>query len=362
MAETKKTDRVFWLDAARAFAIISISMNHAYNRAFEGSGGAFALSLLKAFLQISSRLGVPLFLMITGVLLLDRDYTDRSISERFYRHNWLSLFITAEIWFLIMFLYKSAAPGSILRTQGIGAFLLQILSNALFINQDSFASMWYMTMILCVYLLIPAIALAIRFIRGRLLLIPLSVAVLSAFFFPNLNSVVSLISGGSGPHLEFALSIANLFSIYVVYIVIGYWIGKGGLSRMKKGLLLLCTAAAFAATVAYQLYAFLRPGGYVIKYHSIAVLLSSALLFECFRRCGCPPEKPRAAVTALSTISFGVYFVHICIMSGPVYIVPKSIGPLPYFLVLELVSLIGSILIILPLRRFKRLSRLLFRI
>jgi surface polysaccharide O-acyltransferase-like enzyme len=70
--------RVYWLDFARVFAIISITLNHTVNRTFdmddtisEFNELPLGLFVFKAFIQIISRIGVPIFLMITGSLLLE---------------------------------------------------------------------------------------------------------------------------------------------------------------------------------------------------------------------------------------------------------------------------------------------------
>ena len=70
--------RSYYLDIARAIAIISISLNHAVNRTYDNYSGQMAeflessylSSLLKSVVTIFSHLGVPLFLMISGALLL----------------------------------------------------------------------------------------------------------------------------------------------------------------------------------------------------------------------------------------------------------------------------------------------------
>ena len=70
--------RSYYLDIARAIAIISISLNHAVNRTYDNYAGqmeeflelSWASSLLKAVTTMFSHLGVPLFLMISGALLL----------------------------------------------------------------------------------------------------------------------------------------------------------------------------------------------------------------------------------------------------------------------------------------------------
>ena len=97
--------RSYYLDIARTIAIISISLNHAVNRTYDNYFGqmeeflesSYLSSLLKSVVTVFSHLGVPLFLMISGALLLHKRMETADDVKRFYRHNLLELFITAEI-------------------------------------------------------------------------------------------------------------------------------------------------------------------------------------------------------------------------------------------------------------------------
>ena len=103
--------RSYYLDIARTIAIISISLNHAVNRTYDNYFGqmeeflesSYLSSLLKSVVTVFSHLGVPLFLMISGALLLHKRMETADDVKRFYRHNLLELFITAEIWYFIMY-------------------------------------------------------------------------------------------------------------------------------------------------------------------------------------------------------------------------------------------------------------------
>lgn len=103
--------RIYWLDVARVVAIISISLNHAVNRAYDNYANQMAeflsiplaSTIFKTVISIFSRLGVPLFLMISGTLLLRKNITDEDGIKRFYKHNYLDLIITSELWYFIMF-------------------------------------------------------------------------------------------------------------------------------------------------------------------------------------------------------------------------------------------------------------------
>jgi len=87
--------RKLYLDVARTIAIISISLNHAANRTYENYNGQQAefydssifSSLIKTVATVFSRIGVPLFLMITGVLILNKVFENGNDIKKFYKNN-----------------------------------------------------------------------------------------------------------------------------------------------------------------------------------------------------------------------------------------------------------------------------------
>ena len=109
--QTVKQGRSLYLDAARVMAIISITLNHAVNRSYDNYNNqmgeffriAFASTLFKTVITVFSRIGVPLFLMITGALILNKKMETKEDVHRFYKHNLLSIFITAEIWYVLIY-------------------------------------------------------------------------------------------------------------------------------------------------------------------------------------------------------------------------------------------------------------------
>lgn len=115
MVEKTNGKRIVWLDVARCFAIISISSNHAINRAFRSVGSSYDAyvslphidSVFRAIIFVFSRLGAPIFLMISGSLLLEKKMDNSEDVRKFYKHNLFSILITSEIWYFLMFWYRT---------------------------------------------------------------------------------------------------------------------------------------------------------------------------------------------------------------------------------------------------------------
>ena len=98
-----------------------------------------------------------------------------------------------------------------------------------------------------------------------------------------------------------------------------------------------------------------------VNCRDIFLLIVSICFFELIRRT--PVKAPIAKVSVkLSEISFGIYFVHNCIMEGLNAVMNRyAIGVtyLSKFLILEIVSFAGSVLIIQVLSKNKLIAKYL---
>ena len=99
--------RIVFLDIARACAILLVVLCHSIEEIYimEEVHNYTSLSIQsKLFMIVSftiSRLGVPIFLFISGYLLINRDYENDDNVKNFYKKNLLPLIITTEIWIII---------------------------------------------------------------------------------------------------------------------------------------------------------------------------------------------------------------------------------------------------------------------
>lgn len=369
--KSNQRKRIIWLDVARCFAIISISLNHAAIRAYNlddclavFSAESTASTVFAAVIYVISKIGVPVFLMISGALLLDKRIETADDVLAFYKNNLLRIFITTEIWLIIMFLCLNL-PNimSISQISDIGELAAGLAMTMCFVNQTTFGSMWYMPMIMCIYLLIPMIAMIIKRIPFKIVAIPSAIVFFSAFVVPGINDFCTLI--GSKISLKLELNAGNLFSMYLLYVFAGYYIRKSKFERLSNASVVIFTSICFMGCAAYQLWCFMNGAGHLIDYNSVMLFLTSLGVFELFRRY-CDREMLfTPQITYISKISFGIFFAHICIMTSFKYISQLGIMPSSRpvnLLIFEVVSLIGSILLIKILSKSKVCSNYLFLI
>lgn len=367
-----KQKRMFYLDVARVIAIISISLNHAANRSYSNYSGQmaefFALplgsTLFKTVMTVFSRIGVPLFLMITGVLILNKKMDDAKDVKRFYKHNLLSLFITTEIWYVIMYWILAVGDGVIAEKGWIGA-ISGMFSTMIFQNQLTMGSMWYMPMILCIYTTLPFVVMVKDKLEGskeKLLYLPVVLLFLVAMVLPFVSDLLKILGQ---KELSSPLGERYLFSFYYIYILIGYGIGKGALERFKTGTVALGAMGSFLLCCGYQLWAYEQPANYLVAYDFPLMPVCAGLLFELVRRYAHKLEKAEKPITCVSRISFGIYFVHVVII-GVLVAVLDRFAPGMYrpvrLILLEVIPVGLSIALILPLSKIKLLKKYLFLI
>jgi len=362
--------RKLYLDVARTIAIISISLNHAANRTYENYNGQQAefydssifSSLIKTVATVFSRIGVPLFLMITGVLILNKVFENGNDIKKFYKNNYLGMLITTEIWYVIMYwvIVLFNPSNMIIEEHSILGVLRYMIKTMFFIDQVTLGSMWYMPMILCLYLILPFFAVIVQKFPKKYIAIPLAVTFITFMCLPAFNQLLIFI--GIEPLIT-GLDSMNLPSLYLIYIFIGYLIGKYSIPKLKSWMVLLLFFTTFGSTCLYQLYAYAQPEDYLVAYSSPGILISAALLFDFIKRKEHWFEKFAGMFTYISKIAFAIYFVHIIIVQLIVWNYDfngwiRSVQ----MLFIEVTSVGGSIIIIALLSKIKVLKKYLFMI
>ena len=152
--------RVICLDLIRTVAILLVILCHSVEAVYRmGLNEWNSLSYYSQFFRLVaftiSRLGVPMFLFLSGSLLLNRNFDDEKNIRKFYLNNFLKLFICVEIWnilytiFLLIFPVRSWSI-----TQGIESIF--------FLRQVNLPNMWYMPMILSLYIFVPIIGVVVK--------------------------------------------------------------------------------------------------------------------------------------------------------------------------------------------------------
>lgn len=299
----QKKERIKWIDAVRAGAVLCVILCHCTEGIYKIDATHLTeLSWVSEVFAVVcftvGRLGVPFFLMISGYLLLDRTYTDRQC-RMFWKNKWLHLLLCTEIWIVIYRIFLSIY-GNHEVNWGV------MLEEMLFVREASVSHLWYMSMILGVYLLVPIAANALKITDVRMLRFPLVIYAGYAFGYPFIAALYQILDIKHSLNIQFSFGFSG--GAYGIYFLLGYLVKKGWFSKCK---IQICAAAAvlsFGITVIFQLWSFSEGYTYKLWYTFPALCLCTLAIFEMLSRI--KNVVFYKVIHFISYYSFAAYLIH----------------------------------------------------
>ncbi|WP_458404756.1 acyltransferase [Methanobrevibacter sp.] len=312
MSESK-SKRIFYYDAVRALAILSVIIIHVFNSTwvFTKSGYAPFPSiqwLFSCFLGSGFRTGVCLFLMLTGALSLGRKW---NVGE-FFKKRLPRIIVPFIFWGLILsliYILISYMYPNFLHT--VDAFTLKeavkYIANTYLCINKGFTPYWYVWMIIGVYLILPVFNKWV--LNSNLdeleyfLIIWLITCIFDFTVFIELPIELSYFTGPIG------------------LVVAGYYFSKTERKLFNSpywSLLIVIIGFASAAIMCY-LFSTTKHTYIMDRYSIMNITLSIGLflLFKNFSKFNFHPDflyNPdgifRKLVFSLATYSYGMYLVH----------------------------------------------------
>ena len=321
--------RIISIDFLRSFAIFTVVLCHATEKIYTLNVAFLSqISVQSRVFALAAftvgRLGVPIFIFITGYLLLVRKY-DTTGCKLFWQKNWLGLLITTEIWIVLYRLFLAWFCDS-------GLSIVTFIKNMLFLEHVSpqyMTHMWYMPMIIGLYIFIPFVANAVQSVDTKALAFPMIFAGVVLFAVPVINVLMEIHQLGK---ISSSIDIGFAGGIYGSMLICGFLVRKDCFKQCKSSILLLLAAAAFLATVGLQLYAYQHMMKYNVWYNNGLLVLCSFALFELGTRIKEYPFKN--TIYDLSRCSFGIYLVH-----NPILLAMHKFIPLQGMLPIQVIVL-----------------------
>lgn len=364
--EIKETKREEWIDYARICAICCVVLCHAtqeyYNGVLNGTEHVRFLfwGIETTFFTIG-RLGVPIFLAISGTLLLNRE---KNIF-RFYRKSLIPMIVATEIWtvfnyFFVCIVYEREIV------------LPDLIKEMLFMKDGELSHMWYMPMIIGMYVFIPFLAKVINYYENiKYFIIPITIVWIDTMLIPTINVFYNrtIMQDESLETLVFLPDVNFGGGAYGLYIILGYFIGrKKLLQRVKTSILLIVSAVLFAANTAGQYYLYSNDyfsSGSMLWYNIVPIFALGLTLYELIRRYhNVIKHIVRIDMAFLARCSFGIYLLHKPVMVLWSKYVPLSGVNVILKIILLFIAGVGiSLIILLPFYlKWKRVGKIVFLI
>ena len=345
------------LDFVRCMAGILVVVTHVSERIYNfGDINNFVLySTKQKFFSLImftlGRLGVPLFLFLTGFLMLNRTYDKEEISK-FYKNKFLTLLITWEIWTIIYSIFQ--------HSMGSEPFnLLLLFERMFFVIPGQLPHCWYMPMIIGMYVFLPFVANVLnRYSTSKHHRIIIIVLYVYLFIIPFIAQVQSLQGTLNVIYSQIDLSFGG--NTYGLYLLLGFCLKKYEkqiICIFKKYVFLLTIIfiLLLSFTVTFQLYTYSLNNAFNVYYNFWSIPLLALYLFCIIY---CYSKKNINLINELSKCTFGIYLFHELVLQILDRIIHLNLKPHFAFMIYVVLIYLISALTVYILQKAKYGKRL----
>lgn len=311
-----RQERIVAYDLIRSFAILCVLSIHSiegliyYDVIMYKTTLPFWDWILQTIIYIIGRLGVPMFLMLTGALLLPR--TIQSIKVHF-KQKVLPLYAITVSWLMIYHVFYIIKNHTSLENIKV----IKLIVSSLFLDTSIGLHFWYMPVIIGIYVFIPIMSRIVETFSSNSLILYSSIVLGMFSLLPTLwrfllvNNIPNFVGN------LFNMQTGFLFGLYPMYCLWGYLCSERRiLEKIKTSwlLVLFITCFIILTLLQYQCYYKQNPEfGYYFWYDDFFIVLLSLLLYELMSRIKFK-KNIENIFNRLSKASFGIYLVHILLL------------------------------------------------
>ena len=290
------SERKEYFDYLRVFSALAVVVLHTSAQNWHGTDvHSYAWQVFN-FGDSIVRWCVPVFVMISGALFLNRDIPLKKIYSKYIFRMVVSFFVWSVF-------YACFISGGL--TSNFGAVV------------RGHYHMWYIQMIIGLYMCIPFIkpAAETRERTGYFLLLSL----IFAFIFPESRQLIKdfgndvMKNASNAIHTWPGNMAVQTVMGYAGYFVLGYYLDKAELSKQKRVVIYVLGLFGFMFTITADLAAALKIGKPCSHYYgnfNVNVMSESAAVFIFFRYREYKNLKLNTFMQKLSKYSFGAFLIH----------------------------------------------------
>ncbi|MCR4946428.1 MAG: acyltransferase family protein [Lachnospiraceae bacterium] len=292
----QKTDRKAYLDYLRILATFAVIFLHVSGSAKgEADVNTFYWQVLN-FLEGSVRWGVPVFVMISGALFLNREIPVKKV----YTSYVLRMVVAFFVW---SFIYAVIRKGTIY--EKLELFLCGEFH------------MWFIPMITGIYICLPFVKPLVS--KEKTIKYFMLISFIFVFVIPEIIRLISDFGGELSTTLagDLGKTIDNMnmgkLVGYMSIFVLGFYLDKLDMSGYKCIVIYLLGASGFLFTIMLTAMVSLKTqqsSNDYFGYHTVNVLFEAVLIFVLLKKTCLKNERINALVARISKCCFGIYLVH----------------------------------------------------
>lgn len=289
----ERPQKSVYLDFIRVIATLAVMILHTTYTYYNNTANSTTrLWRILGYVTELSRIGVPLFFMISGYLLLNKDIV--SIGS-FYKKRFAKVGIPFVIYNVFYYFYMHLSAASDI---SLKSFFDEL------INQGSCYHLWFVYSILFIYLLMPFLQMIVKGCSQKQLILFLFLVVFQSTLRPFINTVF----GGK----IFLFITDDGFMGYIGYVILGYIWGKYDFSKKTVAAIYATALLFFIFTPFFTMKSASTGGEYVFSGgYSINHYVEAAAVFIFCKR---HIKKTSKIIAALSAVSFSTYLIHVFVL------------------------------------------------
>lgn len=332
---SNQNNRILYIDVLRVLSITAVLVAHAVSSDVSNIAGGKVDSSqwwVANIIDSSIRWCIPIFFMISGILLLDPK------KEESYSTFLKKRFSRIGIPFLIWGVFYSYLKHLILEPDGITFYQMPKVCLKDILTNNIYYHMWFMYTIMAIYLFVPIIRTAIKKFTRKEILIFIGLWFLTSIVYQSLQDFYHLFSGKD---INIALFTSPYISGYMGFCVLGYYLDGMVIKRFMRFLVYLL---GIAGGIAIPILLYISNMGTdtldetFYNYLTLPIFLFSVGVFMFIRNIDWErklSDRMKRIVLSLSEASFGIYLVHLFFEDvwiekfsiwNNMPIVPKAIG------------------------------------
>ncbi len=295
----KDSAHLYWIDLIRVVAVFQVVLVHLSYVIFFKEDLLSPNWVAANFYNSFSRMGVPLFFMVSGYLLLGKS---EPISD-FFRKRFVKVGIPTLFWSVFYLFWSVEAYSN--GTMGPLAVMLSMLKT-MYLG-DVEIHLWFLYVLIGIYLVVPILRIFISAASRR----DLTYFIVIWFVATPLLEATNRLTGFR------AALVIPVVTGYVGYFMMGYLLADVSLTR--RGRILSAIGCIIAIAVIFfgtnLLSANAGPiDAYFYSYFSPPTVLASICGFLLLKDLGQNLGKAGALVRTISSTSFGIFLIHIFVI------------------------------------------------
>lgn len=328
--------KIIYYDILKILACFTVIINHTGGLMILDNPQRYQIIFYLSFFHFS-KIGVPLFIMVSGALLLGRD----DDPKRLYLKRIPRILLVLIVFSTYVFVARNGISPSLLPT-----YIKTLLAGPVI------TPYWYLYMLVGLYLVTPFIQRMVRNFtetdyRSLFLISFLMVSTLPIILYYLKITVSSLL-------------IVNLFSGYVVYFIIGYYLKSRETSKKGSLTAWITLISTILVSVILMMREYDRTGELVMfldNVNYITTVVPSVAAFYLVKHYATShevSEKSFKAIRIVSDTTFGIYLIHALLQNRLRFIFDFfsiALDPVPSTFLFQVTLFVICFILIYPLKK-----------